>query len=140
MSSYSRRQVALMLVVVAVAGAGLAVDRWRRVNPEIAAYLETLDRTAPPATEPVATRRVVQRTREPARARPPGDAHPTPVDLNLADVAELQRLVGPALAARIVDARERDGPFGSVDDLRRVRGLRRATLERLRPRVAVNTP
>src|SRR2546427_4408494 len=47
----------------------------------------------------------------------------------------LFRSVGPALAARIVDVRAREGPFGSVDDLRRVRGVGHATLERLRPRL-----
>jgi DNA uptake protein ComE-like DNA-binding protein len=41
--------------------------------------------------------------------------------------------VGAALASRIVAAR----PFAEVEDLRRVRGLRRATLERLRPFVTV---
>ena len=65
-----------------------------------------------------------------------------PLDLNLASAADFARLpgVGRALAARIVDVRTRDGPFGSVDDLRRVRGVGEATLERLRPRLAVNTP
>jgi competence protein ComEA len=66
----------------------------------------------------------------------------TPLDVNLASAAELERLpgVGRALAARIVDVRAREGPFGSVDDLRRVRGVGGATLERLRPRLVVNTP
>jgi len=41
--------------------------------------------------------------------------------------------VSPALASRIVAAR----PFAAIDDLGRVRGLRRATLERLRPFVTV---
>jgi competence protein ComEA len=41
--------------------------------------------------------------------------------------------VGSALAARIVAAR----PFASVEDLRRVRGLGGARLDRLRPLVTV---
>lgn len=47
------------------------------------------------------------------------------VDVNAADVAELERLpgVGPALAARIVEERERHGPFHSAEDLTRVRGI-----------------
>lgn len=45
--------------------------------------------------------------------------------------------VGPALAARIVAAREAIGRFHSVDDLDRVRGLGRAKVERLRPLVVV---
>jgi len=140
---YTRRQIILLLIVVAIGAGGLTIDRWRRANPDVVAYLETLDRAAPPSE--LAPRRVSGRVRETAHAalaRQAHDGRATPVDLNLASAAELERLPGvsPALAARIVDARERDGPFGSVDDLRRVRGLRRTTLERLRPWLAVNTP
>jgi competence protein ComEA len=64
---------------------------------------------------------------------------PGPIDLNVAGVDELQRLpgIGPALAAAIVDDRERNGPFASVDDLDRVSGIGPAKLERLRDRVRV---
>jgi competence ComEA-like helix-hairpin-helix protein len=41
------------------------------------------------------------------------------------------------LAARIVQTRERDGPFASLDDLRRVRGLGRAKLEKLTAVIAL---
>jgi competence protein ComEA len=59
------------------------------------------------------------------------------VDLNRAGLDELAGLpgVGRALAARIVAAREAAGRFTSADDLRRVRGLGRAKIERLRPLV-----
>ncbi len=48
-----------------------------------------------------------------------------PVDLDRADVAELERLprIGPALAARIVADRSAKGPFGSLEELQRVRGI-----------------
>ncbi len=57
------------------------------------------------------------------------------LDLNVASAEELARLpgVGAGLARRIVDARERDGPFATVDDLGRVRGVSRSRLDRLRP-------
>jgi len=45
--------------------------------------------------------------------------------------------IGPVLAARIVETRERTGRFGSIDDLRRVRGLGPSRLDRLRPLVTV---
>ncbi len=59
------------------------------------------------------------------------------IDLNRADSVALRSLagVGPALARRIVRARERSGGFRSVDDLLQVRGIGRVTLERLRPHV-----
>ena len=40
--------------------------------------------------------------------------------------------VGPATAAAIVAERERNGPFASVDELDRVRGIGPAKLEALR--------
>ena len=61
------------------------------------------------------------------------------VDLNRATASELETLpgVGPALAARILEARNRLGRFTSVDQLVSVRGIGAATVERLRPRVRV---
>jgi len=61
-----------------------------------------------------------------------------PIDVNRADEEALQELpgVGPALARRIVKARQ-DRPFRSVEDLVRVRGIGPATLSRLRPRVTI---
>ncbi len=55
-------------------------------------------------------------------------AHATPVrrfDLNAAEEAELESVpgVGPALAARIVEYREVNGPFGSTDELADVSGI-----------------
>jgi len=63
------------------------------------------------------------------------------VDLNSADVGTLRQLpgVGPNLAARIVDHREKNGPFAKVDDLKAVHGVGPATLERLRQVVMVST-
>lgn len=57
-----------------------------------------------------------------------------PVDLNRATASELDALpgVGPATAAAIVDHRDANGPFGSVDDLEAVRGIGPAKLEALR--------
>jgi len=54
-------------------------------------------------------------------------------------VAGLTRLpgIGRALARRIVQAREADGPFTAVDDLRRVGGVSRRTIEGLRQLVIV---
>lgn len=119
MTLYTRPQLALILLLAGAAAFGLAVDHWRRAHPELAERLEGLDRAPRPAVAP---------------PRPAGPAPPAaPLDINHATEPELARLpgIGPALAARIVAAR----PFADVDELRRVRGLRRATLERLRRHV-----
>ena len=139
MALYSRRQLLLILLLAGAAGAGLAIDHWRRARPELAERLETLDRSAPRpplvvrsrgpgAPEPDTAGRAVSRR---PRREPPS----RPIDVNAATEAELTQLPGvsPALASRIVAAR----PFTAIDDLGRVRGLRRTTLERLRPFVTV---
>ncbi|MEM6285514.1 MAG: helix-hairpin-helix domain-containing protein [Bacteroidota bacterium] len=61
------------------------------------------------------------------------------IDLNTATAAELDALpgVGPALAQRIVDSRAQEGPFRSVDDVTRVRGIGPAKLEGFRDQVTV---
>ena len=47
------------------------------------------------------------------------------VDINTATVDQLQQLngVGPALAQRIVADRQANGPFKTVEDLKRVSGI-----------------
>lgn len=77
---------------------------------------------------------------ENAGAAPPGgDAAVRPVDINRAGPSELERLpgIGPVLAQRIVDYRQRHGPFRTVDDLLAVSGIGPKVLERLRPYVVV---
>lgn len=68
-------------------------------------------------------------------ARPPRPLAPRLVDLDRADAVDLDLLpgVGPALAARIIEDRTANGPFGSPESLARVRGVGPATIEGLRP-------
>lgn len=62
-----------------------------------------------------------------------------PVNINTADVAELETLpgVGPVTAAAIVAHRDQSGPFRSVDDLLAVQGIGEAKLAALRDQVVV---
>ncbi|HMN95761.1 MAG TPA: helix-hairpin-helix domain-containing protein [Phycisphaerales bacterium] len=64
------------------------------------------------------------------------------IDLNRADASELAALprIGPALAARIVADRAANGPFRSVDELVRVRGIGPVTVELVRPLARAATP
>lgn len=84
---------------------------------------------SPPAPTPPAASSV-----SPAPA-----ATPPVIDLNRATVDELDRLpgIGPVLARRIVEHRDRHGPFRTVDELLGVPGIGERSLERFKPFVRV---
>ena len=68
-----------------------------------------------------------------------GAAPVQPVDINTADAEALESLpgVGPATASAILEHRERNGPFSSVESLLEVRGIGEAKLEALTDLVRV---
>jgi competence ComEA-like helix-hairpin-helix protein len=164
---YTRRQLLLLFALAAAAGLGLGLGHWRARHPLAAERLESMDRASAPlagrapvspapsppdsATDPAARTDASPGPPEsradaaeppaapgpgPSGEREPGNA---PLDINRAPREALMRLpgVGPALAARIVEARRDGGPFVHVDDLRRVRGVGPSRLERLRALVNV---
>ena len=62
------------------------------------------------------------------------------VDINTATAAELDRVlvnVGPAKAQAIVDHRQANGPFNSVEELALVKGIGLKTVERNRDLIGV---
>ena len=61
------------------------------------------------------------------------------IDLNRAEAWLLEALpgIGPTLAQRIVDYRNKNGPFLRVDDLKRVEGIEDQTYEKLKGLVTV---
>lgn len=63
------------------------------------------------------------------------------VDLDTAGLATIEGLpwIGPSLAARIVESRERCGPFGSMEALTRVYGIGAGMSKRLLPYVTFST-
>ena len=64
------------------------------------------------------------------------------VDLDTAGLATIEGLpwIGPSLAARILENRERCGPFGSMEALTRVYGIGEGMSKRLTPYVTFSTP
>lgn len=151
---YSRPQLSLLLVLGAALLGGLAVREWRAGFPDAAARLETFDRqesTATPGptplTGPARPPRPPRAPRVPVspaaseRAAPeravkddPAPADPRPLDLNDATAEQLARLpgVGPGLARRIVEERQRRGRFEGPEGLRSVLGLGPRKLAALR--------
>lgn len=62
------------------------------------------------------------------------------VNINTASADELDKQltgIGPAKAKAIVDFREKNGPFKSVDDLTKVPGIKEATVNKLRSQATV---
>ena len=62
------------------------------------------------------------------------------VNVNTASAEQLELLprIGPSISARIIEFREGNGPFESVEELQAVRGIGERTLELLRPYVALD--
>ena len=142
--SYSRPQLKLLLLLAAVFLVGVGVREWRMGFPDAAARLERFDHEDPPPPippaprprsaprwgaarpEPTAPARALQPPRTGATAAPPAQIADTrPLDLNHASADEISRLpgVGPSLARRIVEERDRRGRFESSDSLRGILGM-----------------
>jgi competence ComEA-like helix-hairpin-helix protein len=132
----AERRLAVLLFVLSAIGSAARVGE--RLSPEVRAWLWEDVPPAPVASAPD-TLPPPFGPRLPPPPPPPGGAGGARLDVNRADRAALQSLpgVGPVLAERILEDRARNGPFRSVDELRRVKGIGEKTLERLRPLVAV---
>jgi competence ComEA-like helix-hairpin-helix protein len=75
----------------------------------------------------------------PSSAGPVSSTVSGKVSLNRATVSELQTLpgIGPSYAQRIIEYREANGPFSSIDDLENVKGIGPATVAKLRDKVTL---
>ena len=78
----------------------------------------------------------------PAPSAPPPAPAPAPINLNTATAADLEKLpgVGPAVAARIIEHRQKNGPFKKIEDLMTIRGIGEKTFLRLKPLVTIVPP
>jgi|RhiMetdeSRZDD1v2_1073273.scaffolds.fasta_scaffold3392931_1 competence protein ComEA len=65
-----------------------------------------------------------------------------PLNLNTATVTELAKLpgIGPAVAARIVEHRQKNGGFKKIEELMNVKGIGEKTFLKLKSLVTVTPP
>lgn len=162
---YTRPQLRLLLVLATTLLVGFAVREWRAGFPAQAERLERFDRDDPPllpvesahkalAGSPGRSERRAPSSSAPgasgggraghagaeAKSSQPAEADPRPLELNRASVDQIARLpgIGPALARRIVQERERQGRFESPEGLRHVYGLGPRKLAVIRDHVTVS--
>ena len=139
MPTPSERRALAFVACVGLLGAGWRI-REARAN----------DTTTPPvaelsaqilATDSAAAARAARTSSGAARgaagAGAGATAEPLIIDVDVAAAVELDRLprIGPVLAARIVNDREANGPFGSLVELQRVSGVGPKLAESIRPYV-----
>jgi competence protein ComEA len=131
MASTDDRRAALILLALTLAGLGVRMVIGRTTAPGAVAYRAT--GAARPERDSV-TARAARLARPLARGEQ--------IDVDVAAVDELQRLprIGPGLALRIAQDRERHGPFGSLEALAAVPGIGPTTLDGLRPHVRFSGP
>jgi competence ComEA-like helix-hairpin-helix protein len=65
-----------------------------------------------------------------------------PIDIDSADAEALERLpgIGPVLSQTIIEYRDRNGPFTTLDDLTNVTGIGSTKIDNLRDKIKVSSP
>jgi competence protein ComEA len=156
MPTAAERQAVAFLVAVAVLGGGVrllqarafdrALDQAEVQSVSAQSALGGDDRAARAAGAQAFERQraAVDSARAVRRSAATRDRAPTPtgpVDPDVAEARELETLprIGPALAARIVANRDSFGPFGSLEELQRVRGIGPALARGLEERVTFSS-
>ena len=143
---YHRRELWLLFLLVLALAVGSLVQQLRHGFPELARHLESLDQEEELPSNSTTSRQDGQSPgSSPFRSQklsPSDQALQSPVDLNRADIADLQRLpgIGPITAKRIIEAREQRGRFEAIDDLLTVPGIGAKKFEAIKALVTVEPP
>ncbi len=157
MPSAAERQAIAFLATVAVLGGGVRALQARAFDRALdAAALEAIggermddarggDGPAGRAAGAAALERqlaAVVAARESSKKGAKKSGPPAePIDVDVASASALEALprVGPALAARIIASRDSLGPFGSLEELQRVKGIGPALASGLAPYVTFSS-
>src|SRR5262245_14364035 len=89
---------------------------------------------------PIASAQTIpQAAKSSSRSSKPAQAPSVPVNINTATVGELDGLpgIGAKTAARIVEYRQKNGPFKKIEELMNVRGVGEKNFLRLKDHITV---
>ena len=114
------------------------VDQAQRVKDEMRIEIPARPPTpAPTSTAQPGQDSAVQGQGQGAPTATPADSR---ININKASAAELDTLpgIGAVLSQRIVDYRTKNGPFRSLDDLRKVQGLSASEIEKIKDLIVFN--
>jgi competence protein ComEA len=145
MPTPGERKALLFLASVAVLGGGVrAASALHSNRPEDAAARRALESQialvdSARKQQKLKLKSKGKRARKPRPTRDSIASVSTPaiVDIDIASQSEIETLrwVGPKLAQRIVADRDSLGPFGSIEQLQRVRGIGKRLADRIAPQV-----
>ena len=120
------------------------IDRLPRVGPALAGrivawreahgpFRSLADLDSVPGVGPALLEELAPHLQLPAAATARATAKTVALDVNRASAAELDALpgIGPVLARRVVQWREREGPFRSIEELEQVPGIGPSLLGKL---------
>ena len=122
MVSLTRREQIVVALLVASLVIGGAISLWDHFSPEATENFQVVRVAKPPETSLEET----------------VPAEPAPkVNMNTAAIKDLERLprIGPKMAQKIVQWREKNGPFRTLNDLAKIPGIGKKTLSKLEDKV-----
>jgi competence protein ComEA len=130
MPTPAERKALLFLSTVLVLGASTRAYRmFHSRSPADAGARSALERQIKAADS--ARRSGLRKPKRDKQKAPPKPVGPVDLDVAAEKEIEALRYVGPTLARRIIADRDSFGPFGSIEGLRRVKGIGPSMVEKL---------